>query len=70
MNYTKIESDTLLNLKADKLTTYTKDEANLLLIDKLDILTYNTDIILKANIADTYNKSVLYTKLETDSFLN
>lgn len=70
LNYTKIESDTLLNLKADKLTTYTKVEANLLLANKLDISTYNAGIILKANIADTYDKTVLYTKLETESFLN
>ena len=38
--------------------TYTITSTNTLLNNKLDISTYNAGIILKANIADVYNKSV------------
>ena len=65
-----LRQDVLLNLKADKLNTYTKIEADLLLDNKLNMITYNTDIILKANVEDVYNNTLLYTKTETDSLLN
>ena len=31
---------------------------------------FNTQIALKSNVADIYNKSLLYTKTETDDLFN
>ena len=70
MHYTKTANDTSLNLIADKVDTYTKTATDLLQGNKLDISTYNTCIALKANTVDIYNKSLLYTTTEIDSFLN
>jgi Cu/Ag efflux protein CusF len=65
-----------LNNKADKLTTYTKTETDVLLNAKAN----NTDVYgknyidaalsTKANVANVYDKSVLYTKTETNSLLS
>ena len=59
-----------LNLKANSSDVYTKAEADNLLSNKLDTSVFNTQIALKANIADVYYKSVLYTKTEVDSLVS
>ena len=59
-----------LNLKANSSGVYTKAEADNLLSNKLDTSVFNTQIALKANIADIYYKSVLYTKTEVDSLVS
>jgi hypothetical protein len=68
--YTKTETDTLLNDKINLNTVYTIAQENTLLANKLDITTFNTAIALKANTADFYGKTSLYTKTETDTLLN
>ena len=70
LRYTKNETDNLLDLKMNVADTYNITSVDTLLNNKLDILTYNAGIILKANIADVYNKNMLYTKTETDGLLN
>ena len=68
--YTKTETDALLNNKINLNTCYTIAQADTLLNSKLAITTYNTAIALKANTADFYAKSLLYTKTEADTLLN
>ena len=67
--YTKSEVDTSLNLKANQSTTYTKSEVDTALLTKLDLTTYNTEKVLKADIANVYYKSVLYTQTEVNTLL-
>ena len=68
--YTKTETDTLLNNKLNLNIAYTIAQTDTLLANKLDITTFNTAIALKANTADFYGKTSLYTKTETDTLLN
>ena len=70
VRYTISQTDGLLNLKSNVSDTYTITSTNTLLNNKLDISTYNAGIILKANMSDVYNRSVLYTRNETDGLLN
>ena len=67
--YTRSENDVLLSQKSNAEDVYTKITVNALLNDKLDISTFNTNIILKANTTDIYNKSLLYTETESDTLL-
>jgi hypothetical protein len=81
--YTKIQSDNLLTpyytsektnellaLKAYTLDVYNKVSTNALLNLKLDISTYDSGILLKANKADVYTKDVTYTQSELNVLLN
>ena len=73
--YTKTETDTKLDLKADKSDTYTKTETDTKLdlkADKSDTYTKTaTDTLLdsKANVGDSYTKSETYSNVEVDAKL-
>lgn len=73
--YTKTQTDTALNLKADKSTTYTKTDVDAKLTEYAKISNVytktQTDSLLssKANTADVYNKTQVYTKTEVDGLL-
>ena len=57
-----------LDLKADKSTTYTKTEVDGLLGDKVDTSTYNTKVgELETAIGTKANASDVYTKTQTDT---
>lgn len=68
--YNKTETDDLLDLKADKNTTYTITEVNTLLNSKADVSSVytksetNTLLSAKADASDVYTKSQVETKLE------
>jgi hypothetical protein len=66
---TTTETDAKLNLKANSADVYTQIESNNLLSDKLDTSVFNTQIALKADIANVCYESVLYTKTEIDGVL-
>ena len=52
------------------LTVKQKNESNNLLNDKLNTSTFNTQIVLKANVSNVYNKTDLYTKADANDLQN
>lgn len=77
--YDKTSVDNLLADKADKADTYTKDEVDELVQDAIDQIPevdfapyatneyVNAEFAKKANAADVYTKSEVYTKTEADA---
>ena len=57
--YTKSQIDSFLNLKRNLIDSYSIIQTNNLLNNKLDVSVFNTEIALKSNITDVFQKQIV-----------